>query len=282
MFFGRSYSFEDKVAVITGAGSGIGRSTALALASEGASVHAVDIDRSRAEETEDMIRDNGGTGHSHVVDCTEADEIASLAEEVYAREDRVNILHNNAGIGIGGRSETLTLENWKNVVDLNLWGVIYGIHEFLPRMLQQDDGAHIVNTASGLGLFTSPYLVPYVATKFAVVGMTEALSIEYSDRDVNFSVICPGLVDTNIVQDSPFTGEFEEKRDETQKFYNREGASPDEIAEYVLKAIRKNKVIQLAPVWPIVVVWLLRRFSPGLYQSIVGALSDRLLPFAQD
>jgi NAD(P)-dependent dehydrogenase (short-subunit alcohol dehydrogenase family) len=278
MFFSGSYSFEDKVAVITGAGSGIGRSTALAMANDGAILHVVDIDQSRVNETRKLIEESGGKAHSHVTDCTDADQIQSLADDVYSEHGKVDILHNNAGIGVSGHSHELSLDDWKSVIDLNLWGVIYGISEFLPRMLEQNDDAHIVNTASGLGLITGPYLVPYVATKFAVVGMTEALSIEYSNDNVNFSVICPGLVNTNIVEDSPAKGEFEDHREETQEFYEKQGASPDEIAEYVLNAIRKNRVIQLAPNWPVVLPWLLRRFSPGLYRFLAGRFKDRLIP----
>lgn len=278
--FWNTYSFEDKVAVLTGAGSGIGKATARALAKRDARVHLVDIDQSRLGETREEIEGLAGKDRvfSHQVDCRQADDVRALADKVYSKEGRVDILFNNAGLGLAGPTDSLSLDDWKKIIDLNLWGVIYGIHAFLPKMLEQAHRTHIVNTASGFGLFTTPFFVAYVASKFAVVGMTESLSMEYGDRNVNFSVICPGFTNTSFVEDAPASGGFNDYRDILQKLYDFAASSPDDVADTVLKAIRKKRVIQLAPTWQVIAPWLLRRVSPRLYRLILSQVDALFFP----
>lgn len=267
--------FEDSVVVITGAGSGIGRATALAFGREGARVHAVDIDDDRLAAVNEELEETAGSGTIHVVDCSEAEALERLADEVYGAEGRVDVLHNNAGVAVGGPAHELSLDDWETVLDVNLRGVVYGVDAFLPRMREQDGAGHIVNTASGLGLIPGPYLAPYVTSKFAVVGLTEALSIEYDDEDVYFTVLCPGLINTNIVRDTEYRGDFEDRREESIDTFERHGVSPDDVAEGMLSAVRKKRVIQITPLRHVMFPWFVRRVSTWLYRFLARRLSGR-------
>jgi NAD(P)-dependent dehydrogenase (short-subunit alcohol dehydrogenase family) len=258
--------FTGKVAVVTGAGSGIGRSTALLLARLGATVHAADLDSDAAAQVVHEIEAAGGHGVAHAVDVSDAAEVETLAEEVYAEHDAVDVLHNNAGIGVGGPVEHTTLEDWQRVVDVNLMGVVYGVHTFVPRMLRQGRPAHIVNTASMAGLVPVAEMVPYATTKHAVVGLSESLNAELSLRGITVSAICPGVINTNIVAAARMRGDMADEHARVIGFYERFGASPDAVAEAVVDAIRHKKLIRTVPRWHVVPLWVLRRISPRLGQ----------------
>lgn len=184
---------DGKVAVVTGGGSGIGRAMAARFAADGMRVVIADIEQSALDATS---RELGVDGVR--VDVSDADSVADLAATVIERHGAVHVLCNNAGVGGGGRIASLTLNDWKWVIDVNLWGVVHGIHFFLPHLLENDDGGHIVNTASMAGLMPVAGIGPYNATKYAVVGISETLAIELKDTKVGISVLCPGLVNTNI------------------------------------------------------------------------------------
>lgn len=265
--------FAGKVAVVTGAGSGIGRATALLLARLGAKVHVTDLDGATAEAVRAEIEAAGGAAVAHAVDVTEPAAVESLAERVFAEDGTVDVLHNNAGIGHGGRVDDTTLEDWQRVIGVNLMGTVHGVHFFVPRMLGQGRPGHVVNTASGLGLLASAELAPYCASKFGVVGMTEALDAELAPRGIRMSAVCPGIIDTPITQAAVMRGELLERTAATQEFYRRRGASPEAVAAAVVEAIRKGRVIQTVPRWHVDPGWIVKRISPR-----AGQLLSRQLP----
>ena len=168
-----------KIAVITGAGSGIGRSTARLLARHGAKVHVADLN---AEAAAAVTCEIGGGAIDHAVDVSRPEEVEALAKAIFDTDGRVDILHNNAGIGHGGDIEATTVEDWQRVIGVNLLGVAYGVQAFVPRMLKQAAPATIVNTASEAGLIPVARMVPYCASKFGVVGMSQALDAELPQR----------------------------------------------------------------------------------------------------
>jgi len=265
-------SFEDKVVVITGAGSGIGRACAEAFAREGARVHVSDIDEGRATQVASAI---GGT--AHVNDCSKVESVEALAEAVYAQHGRVDILHNNAGIGHGAPIEETTLEDWQRVIGVNLWGVIHGIHVFVPRLLAQGGESHIVNTSSGLGLIAAPTMSPYCATKFAVVGISEALAAELHERGISVTAVCPGIINTDIVNKARMSDSFEDVRRTALDIYSKRGVAPEVVAKDVLAAVRAKRVIKTSPPSHVLPLWGLKRISQSAYQLVQRVAKRRIL-----
>ncbi len=270
-------NLKDKIAVITGAGSGIGRATALRLAREGVHVHVVDIDAERAEGVATAVRATGRDAWAHAVDCSKHEAIMGLADAVYAESGRVDILHNNAGIGHAALAHETRIEDWERVIGINLWGTIYGIHTFVPRMIAQGSGGHIVNTSSGLGLIAVPGMAPYCATKFAVVGISESIRAELEPHGIGVTVVCPGLIQTDIVRASPVTGAAEAQREKTMELYAKHGATAESVADDIVTGIQKNKAVVTSPASHVMPVWALKRLSVDAYQTVAKHVGKRVL-----
>jgi len=260
-----------KVVVITGAGSGIGRSTAALLGRHGAKVHVADIDEATAQETVRAIEAAGGRGAAHALDVSDAAAVDAFAGRIFAEEGGVDVLHNNAGIGHAGDLASIAFEDWRRVIEVNLLGVAYGIQAFVPRMLRQGRPATVVNTASQAGIVPASKLAPYCASKYGVVGLTEALHAELSPQGISVSAICPGIIDTPIVASSTMRGAIADKQDNAVAFYAKRGASPDEVAQAVLATIRKHKLIVPVPRRQVTAPYLLHRLSPRLAQPLARA-----------
>jgi NAD(P)-dependent dehydrogenase (short-subunit alcohol dehydrogenase family) len=255
------------VAVVTGAGSGIGRSTALLLGRLGATVHAADVDSEKVEATAAQIE----SGRGHTVDVSDPAAVEAFAEAVFEADGAVDVLHNNAGIGHAGKVEDTTLEEWQRVLGVNLMGVVHGIHYFVPRMLRQGRAGHVINTASLAGLVAVADMAPYCTSKHAVVGLSESLNAELSPRGIHVTAICPGFINTPIVDDAHLDGEFAGHRTRIKSFYERFGSSPDVVAEAVVDAVRRKKMIRTVPRHHVVPNWVLRRLSARAAQPFARA-----------
>jgi NAD(P)-dependent dehydrogenase (short-subunit alcohol dehydrogenase family) len=237
-----------KVAVVTGGASGIGRAMATRFASEGMSVVIADIEEAPLRATADELGVYGV-----LTDVTDAASVAALADATLERFGAVHVVCNNAGVGGGGLIKDLTLKDWQWVINVSLWGVIHGVHTFLPYVLQNAEGGHIVNTASMAGLIAGPGIGPYNAAKYGVVAISETLAAELAAEDsrVGVSVLCPGLVRTNIYtsQRNRPAALRNEKRKTTARSANQEianallerGIDPAIVASNVLDAIRNQK-----------------------------------------
>lgn len=264
-----------QVAVITGAGSGIGRATALLFAREGAVVHAVDIDPESVRAVAAEIAETGGSAVAHPVDCADPDEMQRLADAVLAAHDHVQILVNNAGLCIAGPIERLALEDWRRAVDVNLFGAVHGIHYFAPGMLEAGTG-QIVNVASAAGLVGFPLLGPYAASKFALVGLSECLDAELGARGVRVTAICPGAVRTGLLANSrlDLPGDWNAR---VARLFERRAEEPERVAREILAAVRRPGGLRTRLGPSMGVAWLVKRLSPGLYHRLARGLTRRAL-----
>jgi NAD(P)-dependent dehydrogenase (short-subunit alcohol dehydrogenase family) len=248
----------DRVAVITGAASGIGRGLARRCAQEGMKVALADIEPTALAETETELRAMGVPVVSIVTDVAKVQEVEALAQKTLETFGAAHLLCNNAGVGVIRSVWESTLADWKWVLGVNLWGVIHGLHIFVPIMLEQDTECHIVNTASIAGLVVAPgSSSTYNVSKHGVVALSETLYYELAQRapKVKVSVLCPGWVNTRIV-DSERNRPIELRNDrlalpvgpedeaimQAARQAIQEGISPDQVAECVFRAIRKEQL----------------------------------------
>jgi len=244
---------QGKVAVVTGGASGIGRATAIALAREGADVVLADVNDVGMEEARKEITGLGRRAIAVHTDVSRLDDVQRLFDRSVGEMGRVDILMNNAGVHIMGPTEKIAIADWEWIVGINLWSVIYGVHVFLPHMMERGSG-HIVNTASMAGLIAGEPSTPYVTTKFAVVGLSECLAVYLRPKGIGVSVLCPGWVKTGIGKNErlvPFDDGFDDVRaavfeDVARGDWSRlEGlpagvTSPEEVAAKVVRAIKDN------------------------------------------
>lgn len=255
---------------MTGAGSGIGRETALAFAAEGADVVVSDINGDSAAETAKLVRDRGVDAGEYTVDSSDGEAVARFAEQVRDEFGVPDIVVNNAGIGMSGPFLDTTIEDWEKVVDVNLWGVIHGCRAFAPMMKERAEGGQIVNLASAAAYLPSKILTAYGTTKAAVLALSNGLRAELAAEGIGVTAVCPGLVNTNITKNTRFVGvdEVEEKRrqKESSKLYARRNFGPERVARDILRAVEKNVAIQ--PSTPEAKVALvLSRLTPGLLRA---------------
>lgn len=251
--------FRDRVAVITGAASGIGRGIAQRCAEEGMKVVLADIEEKALIQTEEEMEAAGASVLAVLTDVSKASDVESLGQKTLDAFGAVHLLCNNAGVGTGATTWESTLADWKWVIGVNLWGVIHGVRFFVPIMLEQDTECHIVNTSSGVGLISSPYLGTYKVTKHAIVSLSETLYHELALRNakIKVSVLCPTWVKTQLMEaerNRPAelsNDPAEEMRirmspeyQEVEKLVSeavQSGISCQQVADCVFNAIREEK-----------------------------------------
>jgi 2-hydroxycyclohexanecarboxyl-CoA dehydrogenase len=228
--------------VVTGAGSGIGEATALRCTAAGACVMAVDIDGERAEATAAACREAGeGDARSFACDVSRAAEVAGLADTVEAECGPVDVLVNNAGVGIGGPFLDASLQDWDWLRGVNLDGVAYGCHAFGSRMLERGRG-HVVNVASGAAYFHNRNMAAYCASKAGVLALSRCLRADWAPAGVGVSVICPGVIDTPIASRTRMVGDLAGKQERIVRAF-RFGHSPDLVARAIVRAVERNQAV---------------------------------------
>ena len=261
----------EKVAIVTGGGSGIGESLCRQLAQGGARVVVADINAEDAERVAAAIEGHGGRAGARTVDVASEQEVSQLIEETAAAYSRLDYLFNNAGIAIGGDARDLTLDHWLRVLEVDLYGVLHGMRAAYPIMVRQGFG-HIVNTSSAAAFFAYPGNAPYCTAKHAVVGLSLSLRLEGAGLGVKVSCACPGFVRTNIYQSAQIAGvtlPAGVAREQVAGALPRMMAS-SRAAQMILDGVARDKALIVFPasmrwarrvnyVFPALVDWVLAR-----------------------
>lgn len=233
---------EGKVAFITGGASGMGLGMARAFARAGMKVMIGDIQAEPAEKAAAELKGQGLDAACVQVDVSKLESVQAAAQKTLETFGKVHVLSNNAGVAVGGYSETCNMRNWNWVVDVNLWGVVHGLQAFVPKILEQDEGGHVISTASMAGMVGLRGAGPYNATKFAVVGMMETFAADHRRHNIDASVLCPGIVATNIGDSGRNRPEEyggvvrPSDKDRTSEML-AQGLNPDIVGDLVLEAM---------------------------------------------
>ncbi|MFC8712490.1 SDR family oxidoreductase [Streptomyces sp. NPDC057197] len=258
--------FAGQLVLVTGAGSGIGRATALAFAAAGARIVAVDRDGEAAARTAGLALPLGArAAWAETADVSDESAMEKLAEKVAAEYGVVDVLVNNAGIGLSGSFFDHTAEDWRRVLDVNLWGVIHGCRLFGKQMAERGQGGHIVNISSAAGYQPSRALPAYSTSKAAVLMLSECLRAELAGQGIGVTAICPGFVNTDITSTTHFAGvdaEEEKRRQKrTSRLYGLRNYPPEKVADAILRAVVRDAAV--VPVTPEARLFhALSRFSP--------------------
>jgi NAD(P)-dependent dehydrogenase (short-subunit alcohol dehydrogenase family) len=267
----------NKRALITGAASGIGRATAVAAAGKGARLFLTDIDDARLQAVAEEIQAAGGSVElAKALDVSDRDAVAAMADEIHAAHGSVDVVMNIAGIAIWGTVETLSHDQWRRVVDVNLMGPIHVVECFVPAMIAAGRGGHLVNVSSAAGLFGLPWHAPYSATKFGLRGLSEVLRFDLRRHDIGVSLVCPGGVDTGLVNTLEIAG-VDRNSPTIQQFtarFRRHAVTPERAAAKILEGIERNRYWVYTSRDIQVGHFLQRRFET-LYALTMRVVNDR-------
>ena len=256
----RNQVFSNKICVVTGGASGLGREIGRQLAAARATVVLADIDDAGLAAAVASLAQGGGAVSAKRVDVTDADSVRDLVEGTATQFGRIDYLFNNAGIVVPGEIRDLGLEDWRRVIEINQFGVIHGIHHAYPLMIRQRSG-HIVNVSSGFGMAPGPLNSPYVASKFAVFGISHALAAEARAFGIDVSVVCPGYIATELMDRlQPVNADTAAMKAQIPvKFVPVERA-----ARMVLDGVARKKMVIAFPGYVRQLAFL-HRFLPGLF-----------------
>jgi NADP-dependent 3-hydroxy acid dehydrogenase YdfG len=264
-----------KIAFVTGGASGIGAALATKLVDGGAEVWIADRQIDAAQELAQRLNSGGAKAHAIELDVRSYPSFERAVAEAVQQSGRIDYLFDNAGIGVSGEIDSYTLDDWNDVFDVNLRGVVHGIQAVYPIMIRQHSG-HIVNTASMAGLVASPGLGSYTATKHAVVAISKALRVEAERHGVQVSVFCPGVIRTPLMTGGQYGRMNISDEKVLKKFWERlRPMAPEKFAERALRAVLRGDAIIVVPGWW-KAWWYLERLSPALSMRFAKVSLKRL------
>ena len=259
-------NLQDALVLVTGAGSGIGRATALAFAAEGARVLAADINLASAEKTAAACAERGVDSEAIALDVADWDAVVDVAEKVRADHGGLDVLVNNAGVGMSGRLTDMSIEDWRWIRSINLDGVVHGCRAFGPAMLERGAG-HVVNVSSGLGYTQTATEAAYCTTKAAVLAFSRCLQADWAGRGVGVSAICPGVINTPILGASRFLGTQDNTKTRRRaEWVFGKGHKPEAVAQAILGAVERNRAV-VAVGWEAKLGWAANRLLPVAAQQ---------------
>jgi len=257
-------------AVVTGAGSGIGRAFALELAARGGRVICADINLATAQETVDLIAAKGGQAHALRCDVSQLAEVDALADQAEAwLRGPVDLVINNAGVGAGGQLVgDMPMADWQWALGINLWGVVHGCHVFAPRLRALGRGG-IINVCSTASFAAAPRMAAYNVSKAAALALSETLSAEMAGTGIAVTALCPTFVKTNIARDGRIS---EGSSRLAEKIMDLVGFAPERVARTTLDALDKNQLYVL-PQFDARMIWRSKRLAPALYARGAGLIN---------
>jgi NAD(P)-dependent dehydrogenase (short-subunit alcohol dehydrogenase family) len=264
-----------RVVAITGAGSGIGRELALLCARRGANLALCDINDAALADTAAAARGYGRDVLTARVDVSEPEQMAAFAAETFGHFGGVHILVNNAGVGLLGGFLDTSLKDWDWLVSINLMGVVHGCDAFLPAMIESARGGHVVNLSSAAGLLANPQLSAYSATKFAVLGLSEALRSELRPHRIGVTAVCPGLINTAITTNTPIrgNGNYDQRREHLAGIYQKRGYTAERVAANILRAVERDRA--MAPIAAEAhLMYVLSRTAPPLARWVAAKMAE--------
>ena len=261
-----------KVAVITGAGSGIGHATAVAFAAAGYRIAACDVDQARLDALTTELGDRALLVRK--VDVSDRAAMAAFADAVHALVPAADVVVNNAGVAVGGTFLETTLDDWDWLLGINLRGVVHGCHFFVPKMVERGTGGHIINISSIFGIYAAPRVTAYVASKFAVLGFSQSLRSELESHRIGVTAICPGMINTAIIADGRISGSFNSRRAKLAAAFHTNGAPPSLVANTILEAVRTNPAVRTVgrDAWAL---YQLTKLAPWATSKFIGVLERR-------